>query len=212
MQRRRELMAMQTGGLPSAYRRVEYIQSTGSQYILLPLYSIDLNLIGFETKSEFADSLSNNRTFSATRVSSWTSSVYSVSFGLSSYNHYRLITSNAAGYASNAGINVDYTIGDISEIALHGTTISYNGTAYTYQRTIQGIITSKIAIFGSFAANAVTEIPNAKVYYYRLFDGDTVVFNGIPCVRKSDNKPGMYDTVSKTFYTNDGTGEFIVPA
>lgn len=32
----------------------------------------------------------------------------------------------------------------------------------------------------------------------------------IPCYRKSDNKPGMYDLVTNAFFTNAGTGEFIL--
>jgi hypothetical protein len=32
----------------------------------------------------------------------------------------------------------------------------------------------------------------------------------IPCYRKSDNKPGLYDTINNTFYTNAGSGEFIL--
>ena len=51
-----------------------------------------------------------------------------------------------------------------------------------------------------------------SIFNCQLYDGNTMVRNFIPCIRKSDNKPGMYDTVSKTFYTNAGTGEFIVPA
>lgn len=30
----------------------------------------------------------------------------------------------------------------------------------------------------------------------------------IPSVRNSDNKPGMYDLVTNTFFTNEGEGEF----
>ena len=32
----------------------------------------------------------------------------------------------------------------------------------------------------------------------------------IPCYRKSDNVAGLYDLVNNTFYTNQGTGNFIV--
>ena len=32
----------------------------------------------------------------------------------------------------------------------------------------------------------------------------------IPCYRKVDNVAGMYDLVNDVFYTNEGTGEFII--
>lgn len=56
-----------------------------------------------------------------------------------------------------------------------------------------------------------TSLSYMRIYSAAIsIDGQTVR-NAIPCIRKSDSKPGMYDTVSRTFYTNAGTGEFIVP-
>jgi len=43
-----------------------------------------------------------------------------------------------------------------------------------------------------------------------MWDGTTLVRNMIPCYRRSDLKPGMYDTVNNVFYTNSGSGEFIL--
>ena len=51
-----------------------------------------------------------------------------------------------------------------------------------------------------------------RLYSFTAKANGTFIMKMIPCVRKSDNKPGMYDTVSKTFFTNAGTGEFVVPA
>ena len=56
---------------------------------------------------------------------------------------------------------------------------------------------------------------NSTSYLYGRIKECVITNNGetklhlIPCYRKSDNKPGMYDVVSKTFYTNTGTGEFL---
>ena len=49
-----------------------------------------------------------------------------------------------------------------------------------------------------------------KIYEYKAYNQDTVVQHLIPCYRKSDNVAGMYDTVNNVFYTNQGTGTFIV--
>lgn len=38
--------------------------------------------------------------------------------------------------------------------------------------------------------------------------GETIR-NLVPALRTSDGKPGMFDTVSKNFYVNQGTGEFL---
>lgn len=46
-----------------------------------------------------------------------------------------------------------------------------------------------------------------KIYSIIEHSGD---FNLIPVYRKSDSKPGLYDTVNDIFYTNQGSGEFVV--
>lgn len=45
----------------------------------------------------------------------------------------------------------------------------------------------------------------AKIYTDGLLRG-----HFIPVYRKADNEPGMYDSVSGTFFTNAGTGDFVV--
>ena len=47
------------------------------------------------------------------------------------------------------------------------------------------------------------------IYDFKLYDGGTLVRNLIPCYRKSDNEPGMYDTITGTFFVNQYNGEFI---
>ena len=49
-----------------------------------------------------------------------------------------------------------------------------------------------------------------KIYFMKIYDGNTIARNLIPCVRNSDNKPGFYDTITKTFYVNSSsTGDFL---
>lgn len=47
-----------------------------------------------------------------------------------------------------------------------------------------------------------------KVYGFKIYEGNTMVRNMTPCIRKSDNEVGMYDLVNNRFYKNAGTGEF----
>lgn len=50
----------------------------------------------------------------------------------------------------------------------------------------------------------------SKLAEFRFVDDTTGedVFNPVPCYRKADGVIGMYDIVSKTFFTNAGTGSF----
>lgn len=57
--------------------------------------------------------------------------------------------------------------------------------------------------------------PNSgtKIYYIKIYDGETLVRDMYPCYRTSDNKVGMYDRVNDVFYTNKATtGTFTYEA
>lgn len=47
-----------------------------------------------------------------------------------------------------------------------------------------------------------------KIYHMQLFDDSILVRDMVPSKRKSDNVIGMYDMVSRQFFTNAGTGSF----
>ena len=49
-----------------------------------------------------------------------------------------------------------------------------------------------------------------KLYSCQMYYEDTLIRNFIPCYRKLDNEIGMYDLVSNQFYTNAGTGVFLM--
>lgn len=47
--------------------------------------------------------------------------------------------------------------------------------------------------------------PALQFYSFRVFNGNTVLFDGVPCYRKSDSKIGMYDLISNHFVESAGT-------
>ena len=65
-----------------------------------------------------------------------------------------------------------------------------------------------------FQANGSALRGPIRIYYIKFLtpDESTVLGEYIPCYRKSDNEPGMFDLVTNTFFTNAGTGEFTVGA
>ena len=48
------------------------------------------------------------------------------------------------------------------------------------------------------------------VYSCKIYDGEVLARDFVPCYRKSDAVAGMYDLVNDVFYTNQGNGEFII--
>lgn len=47
-----------------------------------------------------------------------------------------------------------------------------------------------------------------KVYSFKLYQSEIMIRNMFPAKRKSDNVIGLYDIVSRQFFTNSGTGSF----
>ena len=101
--------------------------------------------------------------------------------------------------------------------ALHTLEIFANGDYYldgvlTRQNIYDGSEPShlNIGIFKSMIGiNGDTFRSLASRFYYVELDNGTTKRNFIPARRNSDGVLGMYDTVSNTFFTNSGTGEFI---
>lgn len=49
---------------------------------------------------------------------------------------------------------------------------------------------------------------HGKIYSFSVYADDVLFINLVPA-QNSGGAVGMYDTVSNTFFTNSGTGEFI---
>ena len=202
--------------LPSAYRKVEYLQSDGGQYIIADTKIFEDTVC--KCKFVLTAPRTNQQTYA---------SIFGIVIGASSNPGFVVFTSaqyicGRFGYWSATGtgtINTDALVEENIEYnvvcALNSITLA--GQTYTgSQRWNTSLENRKMGIFcrareDDTALNrSVTKGRIYKLSFKSASAGGNANF--IPCVRKSDSKPGMYDTVSKTFYTNAGTGEFIVPA
>ena len=70
-----------------------------------------------------------------------------------------------------------------------------------------------LALFANKSRTTVDGYTNAKIYYVKIIENAILIRNFIPCYRKQDNKPGLYDLVNDVFYTNanlSATQDFIV--
>ena len=184
--------------LPSEFQEVEYIESTGTQYI-------DTGVIPtINTSMDIELAITTNDV-------NWSGSVLDASrgwFAVGGYNLNSLVAVFSVG--SREGI-LDYPfdtnfhkffisngLQKIDNITSNNTISNYNGTM------------PSIYLLGehyTWVANPPL-VGHQKIKYSKLFDNNLLVKNFIPCKRKSDNKPGLYDLVEGKFYTNQGTGDF----
>ena len=179
--------------LPQEYQEVEYIESTGTQYIDTEVTGTTTSgLTTYLDAQGTSKALSSNVLFSANggaNAGQW--------FGFG--NTWSSGTGAISDVSYDTRIQVNVTFGTKVEYTLNGVTYSRNGSI--------GSGTSKI--FHGNAGGGNIFYCNAKLYSCKIWNNNILVRDLIPCYRKSDNVIGMYDLVNGVFYTNAGTGTFL---
>ena len=184
-------------GLPDGYTELEYIESSGTQYIDTGLitssnrYKIETNLLWKNGDGYFGAD-------------------YGYWFGLTSDLKFTIAGNFVS--SSTASLNKKYNI--LHEIDSTKTTNNYSlkvddvsvlsGSFSNFQN---GKMYALFAIGQS--ASTVASYSSAKCYSASILVNDVLVRNYIPAKRISDSAIGLYDLVSNVFYTNAGTGTFV---
>lgn len=189
-------------GLPSAYQQVEYIESTGTQYI-------DCGLVANENTN-----IELTYQYTTTSLETTGTRVFG-SRGNGSVDRAFLIALND-GYWYVNHYNTSNTLESVTwgtvDTKIH--TIRNNGGEFYFDD--ENVITFSTGQFTTpynvllLAGNSNNTIyaSKSRVYSCKIYDNSTTVRNFVPCYRKSDNVIGLYDTVNGVFYTNAGTGTF----
>lgn len=204
--------------LPKGYQEVEYLESTGTQYINLGvslprgfIYEGGVTILDRDKTSiiigaGYDDSDGNNRNY--------------LTFTPSTPNQNFIFQIGARGFSIESSINnllegmyyvkADSTLihpklfinnKEASIIMSEGYGKPYcdfSFCLFAYHRGYRDIIYT--------ADNGLRLNGEQKLHN----EYGELVRHIIPCYRKADNVAGMYDIVNNVFHTNAGTGEFIV--
>lgn len=190
--------------LPAEYQEVKYIESTGTQYFIIPKYS-EMSSIGVEFKCFIRNRLSSEgpHIISSANGTLWL--VLRLDRIFLNYNNKQTFYS-ADFYPTTDGLNSDIIV-----------KFNMEGQGY-FCLNEQEVGKSQKGIL----RQADTEIwlldyPGrrnmygliGKFYYCKLYNDGQLFCDFIPCYRKLDGEIGLYDLVENKFYTNQGTGEFL---
>ena len=189
--------------LPREYQKVEYIESTGTQYI-------DTGYIANINTKVIADIqvtqlLEKNTAMFGSRIRP---SVQAFCFGEGSNG-----TVFFANFDTVLANNIKIVNDDTNR---HTHTLSKDGyyidnilsKTFINPTEITEQLTSYIFYFNSVDTTTLVPV-KAKLYSCKIYDNNILVRDFIPCYRKADNEIGLYDTVNNQFYTNQGTGTFL---
>jgi len=190
--------------LPDGYTQLEYIQSTGTQYI-------DSGISGAVGYRYVGKTLILSHTTTGAIVGCTDSSGLKRNFVVYVQNTEWLTgySGTAYQYYGKFEDNVVYSF-DVSNIAGKEHQM-INGTDYPYNPTgSRGDFEQKnLYLFASNKGGSPGVFSSIRLYSLCIMDGnDTEVANFIPCISPSRDV-GMYDTVTDTFFGNSGTGSFI---
>ena len=179
-------------GLPDGYTRLQYIESTGTQYINTNIYGaagLSVFLIAQGT-GDRGIIFSFDQDYSGSYVGDNGTSFFSN--GIFSETQ-SLTKTNIETYWETNGSKLKQTT------IINGVTKTYSN----YSRTPH-----KITIFKGADWADANSYWAGKIFSFIIKRNGSVILNLIPA-KNSDNVVGMWDTVSKTFFTNAGTGSFI---
>lgn len=184
------------GGLPDEYQEVSYIQSNGSQYIdtgisgsVIGEYEIKLDALGSQAHS-YEQYFAGDRS-----TASQTGKLYSTASNIV-YQGFPTGSDIILGSISAGALEIKVTIQD---------GITSNGV---YKNAYSGANWGTLTfwVFNSHSESSLGA--SMRLYYLKMYSNSALVRDFIPCYRKADGVIGLYDLVSQTFFTNQGSGTF----
>lgn len=202
--RRQMLEFLSLSRLPAEFHEVKYLESSGTQYIDT---GISLNNLNLTFEAKFRLLTNQPQTTCKLFGSHSTMRLEMVALGNSRF-WYGKIPDNISTLlnlkdnldhtliANKTGVNIDGVLRNLSQVPTTAPTGLYNCFLFT---TSNQVATPESDMFA-----------NARIYYFKIYDNGTLIRDFVPCYRKADNVAGLYDLVNGVFYTNAGTGTFIV--
>lgn len=186
--------------LPSGYQEVEYIQTTGTQYINTG-YAPNQNS---KMWLDYQITELQSAMFAGARKTSPSPARYfTINSGFKSTKMY-------AAFGTSGNIDLDKITTNRVQTQIGSDGIYYNNVL-KYTPSITTFQLSENVLLFAVMQNSsdITLYSKVKIYACKIWENDVLVRDFIPCYRISDNVAGMYDKANNAFYTNDGTGTFI---
>ena len=186
--------------LPSGYTELEYIQSSGTQYI-------NTGVVPTPNSRAVIDAQITAQTTATVAYlgeRSGSGSSDKTAFALWSMGTGANVSSDFFGNRVSKTMS---TIGTRVLIDKNKASVTINGSTIT-NSAAAGTATLPIFLFainekGTSASYKIS----ARLYACQIYDNGTLIRNFIPC-KNASGVVGLYDTVGAQFYANAGTGTF----
>lgn len=184
--------------LPYEYQQVEYIESTGTQYIdtnenanNISEINIKFNLTkdigahqgilggGYSEENSTFQIVFNNDTKKI--GTTWGNNRIAIDYDTNI--HYAKVSTTKCVIDSRESSNTS--------------TINDNRNVYLFARRSDNL------------GQGIENYSYCKIYKCEMYNNNVMIHKFIPCYLKDNNEIGLYDLIGKKFYTNQGTGTFL---
>ena len=188
--------------LPPGYARLEYVESTGAQYI-------DTGVIAYSEGKVEGDVMFTGSSTSVYRMlvgaslnSGNSNSLYDRHYGVWVWNGPYNVGYNGVQYGSSKSAERDVRRKIVA--AWNNTTawltVDGAGKTNTFSKVTPTTVNYPMYLFARNKGGTATEKANYRVYSFKIYKPQTtLVRNYVPAKRLSDEKVGLYDMVSGTF-------------
>lgn len=198
---RREYLKPQGGVLPDGYVQLEYIETTGTQYI-------NTGITGVTEKWSYEfDVLPTNTGYCGLRCILNTSGTQRLS-ALIGQNTGRIdYVCGGTGYKSSSAfvsMSARHIIKDTRDsFVIDG--VNASSKQYATITSTNNLVLMAYEIRADYKLYS-----NGKWYGIKVYDeSGHLRLDLTPALRVADNKPGLYDTTNNVFFINQGTEEFL---
>ena len=205
--------------LPAEYQEVEYVQSSGLQYIDLSTSFPNGFRVVAEVEIVKVDSTQKQAPIVGAHASSepYGRNMLGAVYDTSTAANQAMFVGRGSAYKSpsqSITLETKY-IFEASNIS-NPPWLKIDGVSQTLTKTAASSdVYSNLSFYlftwhygtGTFALGA-----SEKIYDIKLYTGETdntLAMELVPCYRKLDGVVGMYDIVNDQFYVNSGTGYFL---
>jgi hypothetical protein len=182
------------------YKPVEYLQSSGTQYINSGVGYQNGASLSYELKVQFPNTTTSVGSGHHRATIANTNGLLKVGYAQTNFN---AMEWNDAKVEWSSG-NKDDTMNQYSYV--NGELIAVNTTA-PYD-TNPYLLFACCSWTGGSNGVPPYSYDSVRIGGCKIYRNGTLLRDMIPVVRQTDGKPGFYDKVNGTFYVNAGTGEF----
>jgi hypothetical protein len=185
------------GAADTGYTPLEYIQTTGTQYIRTPYKVSDLVNPVMSVTLKYASNAGGRNGASNFWV------------GLNSGGATELMRCVGSASGTQGTLRRSEQTKHTIILDAQNSSCSLSGEGITSEVTVSDLSTNNNYIGVGAFGDGNNKAGTVEYYNFNLISNGVEIMNLVPARRNSDDVLGMYDTVSGGFFTNTGTGDFV---